>query len=311
MTSPGTTARLGGTPSRAEDYAIPSPGDKRQPFPTASAPPVRRAPVRRARGGPWYVRPALEGRAAHAGTRRAVAAALLSLALVAAAGCGGGPKRQDANEPRGDFKVDVVEAKFPERQKLARRSEMRIVVRNADTKRIPNIAVTVKSFDRKENDTQNSENAAVSVQPQLADPERPVFIVNQSPIEFFQKLGAGKPSLVDREVDPPRGTESAGSYVDTYALGPLKPGETKVFKWSVTAVVAGPYKLDYRVEAGLDGKARAVVAGGGAPTGRFEGVIEDRPFDAGVDPAGGEAITREGEEIGPKPFDRSNGPNDN
>ena len=151
----------------------------------------------------------------------------------------------------------------------------------------------------------------MSVQPQLADPRRPIFIVNQAPIEFAQHLGEGEPSLVDREVDPPRGTENTIAYVDTYALGPLKAGQTKEFKWSVTAAVAGPFELSYRVEAGLDGKAKAVLDNGRAPTGEFQGVIEDRVFEAGVDSRDGRTITREGQDIGPKPFDRSNGPNDN
>ncbi len=243
--------------------------------------------------------------AAVAGT---LAVAVLALPLT---GCGESLERQDANEPAGNYKVEILEAKFPEAQKLAKRSEMRIVVKNVDTKRIPNIAVTVKSFDRKENDIENAENAAASAGPQLADPERPIFIVNASPIEFRQKLGPGEPSLVDREVDPPRGTEASGSYVDTYILGPLEKGATAVFKWSVTATVATDFNLRYRVEAGLDGKAKAVLPNGKAPAGEFTGVIEDRVFEAGVDPVGGEAIIREGDRIGPKPFDRSNGPNDN
>ncbi len=55
----------------------------------------------------------------------------------------------------------------------------------------------------------------------------------------------------------------------TSALGPLKPGQTKTFKWDVTAVVAGKYSLKYAIAAGLNGKAKAVLAGGGAPTRPF------------------------------------------
>jgi len=50
------------------------------------------------------------------------------------------------------------------------------------------------------------------------------------------------------------------AYVGTWALGPLKPGEQKTFRWDVTAVRAGPYEITYEVAAGLDGKAKA---GGG------------------------------------------------
>ena len=250
----------------------------------------------------------LTGSGVHA--RRVAGPAVAALATATAlGGCGGGQKRQDADEPAGQFKVKVVEARFPERQKLAKRSEMLIVVRNVDDRTIPDLSVTVKSFDRKERDA-DEENRAVSAQPQLADPRYPVFIVNKSPVEYTQDLGAGEPSLVDREVDPPRGTEASGSYVDTYSLGPAGPGETKEFRWSVTASVAGPFKLRYRVNAGLDGRARAVLAAGGSPTGEFTGAIEDRRFDADVDFDDGRTIVREGERLGPKPPDRSKGPND-
>jgi hypothetical protein len=43
----------------------------------------------------------------------------------------------------------------------------------------------------------------------------------------------------------------------------------------VTAVVAGPYELDYTVAAGLDGKAKAVDANGETPTGVFSGTVSD------------------------------------
>ena len=51
----------------------------------------------------------------------------------------------------------------------------------------------------------------------------------------------------------------------------------KTFKWSVTAVRAGDYKITWRVNAGLDGKAKAVAPGGGPPpTRRFAGTISNK-----------------------------------
>jgi hypothetical protein len=173
----------------------------------------------------------------------------LACAAVIAGGCGGG-QRQDANEPSGNYKVQVLEARFPDHQALAKRSIMRITVKNVDTKTIPNVAVTVKSFDQRKND------------PTLADPTRPQFIVNSGP----------------------RGGDTA--YVGTSALGPLKPGEAKTFLWNVTAVVAGPYKLDYAVSAGLNGKAKAVLASGARPVGSFRGSISSKPPQATVGPNG-------------------------
>jgi hypothetical protein len=171
------------------------------------------------------------------------ALALASALLVSA--CGGA--RQDANEPSGNFKVQVVKASFPDTQKLAKRSVMEIQVKNVDSKTIPDISVTVNSFERREND------------PQLADTSRPTFIVNTGP----------------------EGGETANQ--NTSALGPLAPGQTKTFKWSVTAVHAGPYKISYEISAGLYGKARAVDSSGKAPHGEFHGTISNTPPNSRVD----------------------------
>ena len=45
----------------------------------------------------------------------------------------------------------------------------------------------------------------------------------------------------------------------------------------MTAVKAGRYKIRYVVVAGLDGKARAVSAGGGRAAGRFAGTVSNTP----------------------------------
>ncbi len=44
---------------------------------------------------------------------------LVVLVAVLAAGCGG-PARQDADEPSGDFKVEIVSASFPKSQHIAK-----------------------------------------------------------------------------------------------------------------------------------------------------------------------------------------------
>lgn len=174
-------------------------------------------------------------------------------ALAALAGCGGG-ERQDENEPEGDYKVDVVKASFPSDQKLAKRSRLVLVVRNADTERIPNIAVTMNGLDYRKDD------------PELADQRRPQFVINGK----FKNFG----NIEDAQALTPGGVENP-TYVNTWALGPLEPGESKRFRWDVTAVKAGPYELSYTVAAGLDGKARAVDANGEAPTGIFAGEVSD------------------------------------
>ncbi len=173
--------------------------------------------------------------------------------LVALAGCGGG-ERQDENEPEGEFAVQITDAGFPARQRLAQRSTMRITVRNAGDETIPNVAVTVDGFDFER-----------SGDSELADPSRPRFAVNGVPVEI-----GGTP---DAREDVPRGCDTA--YVNTWACGPLRPNAEKEFRWSVTPVVAGPFRIDYRVGAGLDGKARAVAAAGEPAEGSFRGIVSD------------------------------------
>lgn len=185
----------------------------------------------------------------------------LGLALVAAPlalGACQSQKRQDENETAGTYPVSV-KATFPTKQKLARRSKLEIDVRNTGPKTIPNIAVTVKGFDVKDK------------QEGLADARRPVFAINGAPKQL-----AGFPESEDAA---PEGGET--NYVDTWALGPLRPGQGRSFRWSVTAVRAGGYHVRYTVSAGLDGNAHAEDdEGGGRPSGSFSGRISDDAPDS-------------------------------
>jgi hypothetical protein len=192
------------------------------------------------------------------GLRGSVAICALGALLVS--GCGGGEsKRQDADEESGNWTVDVVEASFPSDQRLAEQAEMRVRVRNEDSKEMPNLAITVDGFQKR------------SEQPGLADPSRPVWIID----------------------DAPRGGVTA--YTNTWALGKLKAGEEKEFVWKVTPVKAGNYEVKYRVAAGLDGKAKAVLAGGERPAGTFDVSVSREPDQARVDPESGEVV-RESDE---------------
>ena len=178
---------------------------------------------------------------------------MLLAAVTALAGCGGG-ERQDEDEPEGEFAVEVVNASFPEQQKLAKSSNLEITVRNAGRETIPNIAVTVDGFNFRKDD------------PDLADPERPQFVINGKPAEI-----GGFPEAKDAS---PLGCDTA--YVNTWACGPLRAGRERTFRWSVTAIEAGDFNIRWRVAAGLDGKAKAVGPGTGeAPRGSFSGTVSD------------------------------------
>jgi hypothetical protein len=181
-----------------------------------------------------------------------VAVCLAPIALLTA-GCGGGT-RQDAAEPSGSFRVEVLDASFPRQQSLAEPAELRLTVRNAGDRAVPDLAVTVDSFD-------------ANVQQQgLADAQRPVWIVDH----------------------PPAGADTA--YVNTWAVGRLPAGATRTLKWRVTAVAPGRHTVSYRVAAGLNGKARAQLAGGGVPQGSITVAISGKPAQAVVDPATGDVI---------------------
>jgi hypothetical protein len=187
-------------------------------------------------------------------------------ALVVATGlsaCGG--QRQDVNEPSGTFPIDVVQASWPLHQRLAQATTLTIGVRNAGTKTIPDITVTIGSPDHPPgvSDTAAQAFATDLVQPGLANPSRPVWIIDPNPIPPGANVGGPDFSPAAENTGPPGGTTA---YTNTWALGKLAPGDTKLFVWHLTAVKAGTYTVTYVIEAGLNGKARAQLANGGPLT---------------------------------------------
>jgi hypothetical protein len=172
-----------------------------------------------------------------------------------ASGCGGTTVKgapQDTDEKAGDYPVSIEEVSFPLQQQLAQTSTMRVVVRNAGDARIPDIVVTVQC--RKPKGGQDgSFDRQVAGQGQ-ADKNRPTFVIDQIP-------GSTRPAS-RQNLDP---LERSTAYVNTYALGPLAPNRKATFEWKVTAVRAGPFRLCYRVGAGLDNKAHAKAAAGSMP----------------------------------------------
>jgi hypothetical protein len=177
-------------------------------------------------------------------------------AALVAAGCGGG-EAQDAAEPSGTFQVAVVRASFPAKQHLAKSERFVIAVRNTGQRAVPDLAVTIDSF------------ASRSQEPGMADPSSAVWIID----------------------DGPRGGDTA--YTNTWALGRLARGQTRRFVWRVTAVQAGTHTVKWQVAAGLNGKAKAVLAGNRAPSGSITVDVSDRPAQSRVDPETGRVI-REG-----------------
>ncbi len=253
------------------------------------------------RGGesPWYVRRALRAETATAAPRRAhglsrrarpLAFLLVCCAATTAIGCGSIP-RQDADEPEGEFPVEVS-AKFPERQSLAKDSRLRIEVTNTGEETIPEVNVEVDGFSKVLRDPANPSQT----DPTVANPTRPVFVVEQAPVEYLRERDPQGQGLVDREVNPPYGKGTA--YVNTYSLGELAPGDTATFRWDLSAIDPGPYRIDWRVNAGLDGRAIAVSEDSGdPPEGTFEGNIASTAPLAKVGEDGETVITSDGRRV--------------
>jgi hypothetical protein len=182
---------------------------------------------------------------------------LLCAVVLAFAGCGGA--RQDADEPEGEFTLDIVKASFPAEQTVAQHTKMRLTVRNTDDRELPDLAVTVETQPAGGGKAPSAFGQAGS-DVRLADANRPIWIV-------------------DRE---PEGGESA--YTNTWALGRIAPGATKDIEWGLTAVRAGTYKINYRIAPGLNGKA--VPANGQKVTGSFNVTVSDQPVPARVNGKG-------------------------
>jgi hypothetical protein len=173
--------------------------------------------------------------------RSLVLLVFLLFALPVLGGACGGGEKQDENEPEGTYKVDVISASFPGRQHLAEESTLKIVVQNKDSRTIPNLGVTVDGFYQRKEDAS------------LADPSRPIWIVNEPPFD------------------------SVSALTNTWTTGPLSAGAKRTLEWKVSALRAGTYSPRYRVNAGLDGKAQAESFDGGPATGSFTVRISREP----------------------------------
>jgi hypothetical protein len=236
--------------------------------------------------------------------RRLIGIGFLGLLLAAGvAACGG--SRQDANEPSGNFPVQIVSADFPSKQQLAQNTNLTLGIANSGDKTIPNLAITI--FTTPNQNPSEDETAPTgtttggttgtaedlptvqgsfsvrSQQQGLAIPFRPVWI-----------LETGYPKLEGQSASA--GAEAAQT--DTYAFGALAPHQTKRIVWNLTAVQGGTYTVHYRVAAGLEGKAKAVTANGSIPEGEFVVRISTAPPQTRVNDSGQVVPIKPGDIIG-------------
>ena len=222
--------------------------------------------------GRWYVPAALGGNRKNRrySTLRAIAASIAALlALAALAGCGGDePQAGEGNE--GNYEVEVTSAEFPAEQRLGQTSLMKLGIENTGDKTIPALSVTV-TIAGEEGETSSLPFAVRDPQPDLAQPDRPVWVLAE---DFPQVLGspgnAGTSSASDKSFD----------------FGPLKAGRSIVGLWKLSAVRRGDFKVAYRVDADLSGRAKAEIADGEAAVGSFDVKITEQGRELEVTDSG-------------------------
>ena len=219
--------------------------------------------------------------------------------LLGISACGSEP-RQDEEEPSGNFPVEVTAAKFATDQRLAQTKDLRLDVTNVGDKSVPDLAVTIYTGDEKA----GGPFQVRSDQPGLADPNRPVWILENEFPKCVTDAGYKlEPDSDTRCVSPLEAKSSGGldkaqsagaeaAQTDTFSFGPLEPNDEIEMVWRLTPVVAGTYTVHYQLAAGLNGKAKAVTKDGGPVEGEFVVTVTDKPPKASV--AGNGAVVEGG-----------------
>lgn len=214
------------------------------------------------------------------------------VAVIALSACGS-QQMQNAQEPYGFFPV-TASAHWTTSQTLSQNTQLVITVSNAGRKTVPDAAVTITDGSP-DLGTQTLPFQEPLHMPGLASQSRPVWIVDQEP----DPSQAPCPQNFNPETytGPNFSACSGGpggavtAYSNTWALGRLAPGKSATFIWHLTAVQAGTHVVNWRVAAGLNGKAKAVSpSGGGAPRGSFSVTINSAPQQSYVN-GNGQIVT--------------------
>jgi hypothetical protein len=197
-------------------------------------------------------------------------AGLAALALTLGATACGGSSSSDTDEPEGRFEVEVVKSEFPPEQHLGQTSLMKIAVRNTGDRTVPGLTIGI-GVAGEEGETSSLPFGIHDRQPELAQPDRPVWV-----------LAEGYPHVGSSE--SPGGARTANP--KTFDFGELEPNQTVEGVWKLSAVRGGRFEVEYRVGAGLGGKATAETAAGEPPVGSFTVKITNAPVDVEVTDSG-------------------------
>ncbi len=184
------------------------------------------------------------------------AAAAVALALV---GCGG----SDAPEPEqsATYSVAIPVRSFPARQSLAEHVQLRLDVHNIGTRTIPNVSATLETGTGPDGAAVAAFSSRLEAKG-LASTSRPIWIVDDGPLS------------------------GDTAYANTWALGSIRPGDTRRFTWSVVPVRAGHYTLHYRLTGSTTGRSQLRLANGDAARGSFDVDVNGKPAVVRVTPDG-------------------------
>lgn len=172
----------------------------------------------------------------------------------------------------------MTEASFPTKQKLGQTALLQLGIRNTGKRTVPGLTVTF-TIAGKRGVNSSLPFAVRDPQPELASPERPVWV-----------LAGGYPRL-HGSADP-GGTSTSNRR--TFNFGELKPGATVRGVWKLSAVRPGKYTVLYRIDAGFGGRAKAKTTGGVAPGGSFTTRISEALPETEVTDSGEIVEVKEG-----------------
>jgi hypothetical protein len=130
--------------------------------------------------------------------------------------------------------VQVTRAELPARQRVGEAVTLRVRIRNVGARTLPLAAVAIAT--RAGAGPASPGFGTRRADPRLADANRPVWVLARGP------------------------AEGATAYDATWAVGPLRPGASRVLTWRLVPSIPGRYAVSYVLTPGLDGRARA--AGG-------------------------------------------------
>lgn len=182
----------------------------------------------------------------------------------------GDDSSSDSGEAAGKYPVKVVTAEFPTLQRLGKTVMLRLGVRNTSQKTVPALTVTI-SIGGKEGRTSSLPFTIHDPQPDLAQPDRPVWVLA---VGYPKRAGSSTPG----------GAQSANQ--KTFDFGPLKTDATVEAVWKLSAVKEGRFNLLYSIDAGLGGEAKAVTSGGTQPGGAFAVEVSSVPQETEVTDTG-------------------------